>query len=99
MFCLHEAEPATNENVCDPAGWRFWVIPTRQLDDRLGAQKTVGVSTLDRLAPPVGWSGLRSAVDRAASGHGGSQNRRGAKGILPTMRTSHGKGARSVEAG
>lgn len=24
VFCLHEAVPATNENVLDPRCWRFW---------------------------------------------------------------------------
>lgn len=65
VFCLHKAKPATNENVAEPACWRFWVIPTRVLDDQLGPQKTVGVTTLDRLTSPVGWSRVRSAVDRA----------------------------------
>ena len=63
VFCLHHAVPATNENVADPARWTFWVIPTERLDDRLGAQQTVRVSTLDSLAAPVGWSELRDAID------------------------------------
>ena len=64
VFCLHEAVPATNENVVDPAWWTFWVIPTQNLNDQLGPQKTVGVSTLNRLTAPVGWSELRAAIDR-----------------------------------
>ena len=64
VFCLHTAAPATNENVLDPGSWKFWVIPARVLDAQLGAQKTAVVSTLNRLAAPVGWSELRSEIDR-----------------------------------
>ena len=64
VFCLHQAVPATNENVADPAFWTFWVIPTDRLDRRLGAQKTVRVSTLDSLTAPLRWYELRDVVDR-----------------------------------
>ena len=67
VFCLHEPVPATNENVHDPACWRFWVIPTQTLNEELGSQKTVGLRTLGRLTEPVGsvgWTELRSEVDR-----------------------------------
>ena len=64
VFCLHQAVPATNENVGDPAFWTFWVIPTERLDDRLGAQKTVRVTTLDSLTAPLRWYELRDVVDR-----------------------------------
>ncbi|MDE0137669.1 MAG: hypothetical protein OXM57_03210 [bacterium] len=64
VFCLHQAVPATNENVADPACWTFWVIPTGRLDDRVGAQKTVRMSTLDSLTAPAGWCEVRDAVDR-----------------------------------
>ena len=63
VFCLHQAVPADNENVADPAQWTFWMIPTATLDDRLGAQQTVRVSTLNSLAAPVGRSELRDTED------------------------------------
>ena len=66
VFCLHRAVPATPENVADPACWTFWVIPTERLDDQLGAQKTVRVSTLNSLAAPVDWRELRDVVDRCS---------------------------------
>ncbi len=66
VFCLHEPVPATKENVCDPDTWKFWVISRKTLDDELGAQKSVGVATLCRLGAPVGWWGIRAAVDRSA---------------------------------
>ena len=69
VFCLHEPVPATNENVCDPGCWRFWVIPTQTLDERLGPQKTVGLRTLGRLTEPagsVGWTELKAEVNRCS---------------------------------
>ena len=68
VFCLHEPVPATSENVRDLAVWRFWVVSTRTLDDELGPQKSVRLSTLNRLAEPIGWSDIRTAVDRCVNG-------------------------------
>ena len=68
VFCLHKPVPATNENVLDPGFWRFWVIPTSTLNERLGSQKTVGLGTLNRLTEPVGcvrWAELKAAVDQS----------------------------------
>ena len=66
VFCLHRSVPATNENVADPESWSFWVIATSTLDDELGGQSSVGISTLDQLAEPVGWSEIKAAVERSA---------------------------------
>lgn len=65
VFCLHEPKRATNDNVRDPASWNFWVISKQNLDDELGDQKTVGLATLSQLDAPVGWRGIRAAVDRS----------------------------------
>ncbi len=64
VFCLHYPEEATNENVRDPASWKFWVISKQTLNDKLGDQKSVGVRTLDELADHVGWSEIKAEVDR-----------------------------------
>lgn len=63
VFSLHESVPATNENVCDPDTWKFWVISTQKLDGELGNQKTVGLVTLDRLVKPINWSEIKAEVD------------------------------------
>ncbi len=63
VFCLHDAYPATNDNVADLAYWQFWVIATAVLDAELGDQQTVGRTTLDRLTAPVKWGDLKNAVD------------------------------------
>ena len=63
VFCLHQSVPATNANVADPATWRFWVVSARTLDKRLGAQKSVGIASLDGLAESVGWTEIKASVD------------------------------------
>ena len=40
------------------------MIPAQVLDDKLGAQKTVRPTTLDRLAKRIEWSQIKAAVDR-----------------------------------
>lgn len=62
VFCLHKPVPATNKNVQDPDSWAFWVVPTRKLDDELGPQKSLGLSTLSRLTTRVNWSQIQSAI-------------------------------------
>ncbi len=64
VFCLHTPMPATNANVADPGAWEFWVIPVRNLDDELGAQKSARPATLDRLAERIAWDQIKEAVDR-----------------------------------
>ena len=65
VFCLHEALPATLENVQDPECWKFWVISTRRIDAELGTQKSVGESTLNSLSERVGWAEIPAALARA----------------------------------
>ena len=59
VFCLHQTVPATNDNVADPESWSFWVVATSAIDNELGDQSTVGISTLNRLAEPVQWNGIK----------------------------------------
>ncbi len=68
VFCLHTPVMATNENVADLSCWEFRVVAAAVLDNKLGDQKTVGITTLDGLAKSVGWDGLRTAVDAALGG-------------------------------
>ena len=67
VFCLHEAMPATNENVKDTDTWVFWVVATRTLDEVLRGQKTLGLKKLDSLAPRIPWNEIRAAVDDSQS--------------------------------
>ena len=68
VFCLHEPIPATNDNVRDPAFWKFWIVSKRTLDNQLGPQQSVGPPTLGRLVAPVRWSEVRLGVDQCVDG-------------------------------
>ena len=70
VFCLHTPVQATNGNVADPACWEFRVVATTALNKELRSQKTVGLGTLDRLTSPIGWVGVRQAVDAALKARG-----------------------------
>ena len=65
VFCLHQAYPATNDNVVDPNEWASWIVSTATLDARLGDQKTIGLSRLGQLADPVSWGELLEEIDRS----------------------------------
>jgi len=67
VFCLHQSVPVTNENVADPRCWSFWVVATSAIDEELEGQASVGISTLNQLAEPIGWSDVKAAVERVAA--------------------------------
>ena len=64
VFCLHQAYPATNDNVADPDEWAFWIVSTETIDAELGAQRTIGLSRLNQLTDPVTWHELANNIDR-----------------------------------
>ena len=75
VFCLHEAVPATNENVVDLSQWRFWIIPTPVLNSELASQKSVGMRTLNRLSKSVTFSEIKATIDQfSRSGENPSQS-------------------------
>ncbi len=67
VFCLHQSVPVTKENVADPRCWSFWVVATSAIDEELEGQASVGISTLNQLAEPIGWSDVKAAVERVAA--------------------------------
>lgn len=68
VFCLHEPVPAKNENVRDRDSWKFWVVSKQKLNNELGMQKSVGLTTLSRLAAPIRWSEIGAEVGRCFEG-------------------------------
>jgi hypothetical protein len=73
VFCLHDPTeyenfvPATTANVADMNCWKFWVISTCVLNLKVGNQKSVGLSGLNRITTPVRYSELKSKVDKELS--------------------------------
>jgi hypothetical protein len=65
VFCLFGNERERQEDVLDLGLWRFFVISTAALERAVGEQKTIRLGTVERLAVPADYAGLRVAVDRA----------------------------------
>lgn len=65
VFCVHTDADHHTSQVLDTGHWEFYVVPTRVLNERLGSQGRAGLSTIRKLAAPVGYAGLRGAVDTA----------------------------------
>ena len=48
----------------DTAQWDFYVVSTKTLDDVFGAQKSIRLSSLERVAEPVKFSEIGGLVER-----------------------------------
>lgn len=63
VFCLLHHRDKQTLNPLDLDQWTFHVLPTRVLDERCPGQKTIRLSSLERLGPRrTSFGGLREAV-------------------------------------
>lgn len=63
VFALLDERDPSLLNPLDVAQWRFFVLPTSELDARVGQQKKVGLPALLRLGPTEAtFETLRAAV-------------------------------------
>ncbi|MFJ8676373.1 hypothetical protein [Streptomyces sp. NPDC093589] len=63
VFCLLHHRDKQTLDPLDLDQWTFYVLPTRVLDDRCPTQKTIRLSSLERLGPKqTDFSGLPKAV-------------------------------------
>jgi hypothetical protein len=68
VFCLYtETDPGRND-VLDPAGWDFYVLPTACINAELGDQKSISLSRLEALARPIGYEELAGRIRKALAG-------------------------------
>jgi hypothetical protein len=70
VFCLFTYEDFADKNAAcmaliDTDYWDFYILPTRQINDMLGNQKTVGVTWLKQHTPggPVAFDELKRRID------------------------------------
>jgi hypothetical protein len=63
VFCLHGEKDKSKANVLDVATWEFYVVPTELLNQKLRDAKSVSLASLNRLAVPCKFEGLKTAVD------------------------------------
>ena len=74
VFCLLAHRDKQTVDPLDTDQWVFYVVPTPKLDEAVGAQATIGLSSLlTRVRPhEVGYEELAAAIGKAASWTEGS---------------------------
>ena len=66
VFCLHHHQDQSTVNPLDLSQWTFYVLPTTTLDDAVGDQQSIGISSLQRIgAQTAGFDDLRPAITAA----------------------------------
>lgn len=69
VFCLLEHQDPGSIDPTNLNQWRFFVLATKELEDKLGQQKTLGLATLQTLnAREAKYSNLAEVVEYAAGG-------------------------------
>lgn len=68
VFCVHTARCREECRVLDVSQWEFYVVGKTALEAAFGAQKSVALSRIQLLCRagshgPVGFDGIRSAID------------------------------------
>lgn len=67
VFCLFASQDPIRANLMCLDQWEFRAVSTRVLNDRVGDQKRISLSTLDNLgASPIRYQDLRASVLRIA---------------------------------
>ncbi|WP_147272017.1 hypothetical protein [Marinilabilia salmonicolor] len=69
VFCLHhEKDPATCNPLSSDA-WSFYVVATNDIDQKLGTQKSVGISTIENIlgCRPVSYDELSGKIIEVGS--------------------------------
>ena len=68
VFCLLKHKEQSSINPLNLDQWVFYVVPTRTLNQSLGAQKTISLNSLEKLNPKkVNYGGLRASITIAAN--------------------------------
>lgn len=68
VFCLFSEQDRGVANPMVLDQWRFYIVPTRTIDEQLGDQRKISLQGLDRIgAAECDYGGIRSVVDRIAN--------------------------------
>lgn len=67
VFALFEPRSHPAGDILDASLWCFYVVGSRDLEARLGAQKSAGLTTIASLAQPVRYPGVKAAIDELLS--------------------------------
>ena len=66
VFCLFAEPDRAKADPTDFSQWRFYIAPTKALDEKLGDQRQISMQGLERIgAIQCSYSDLRATVDKA----------------------------------
>jgi hypothetical protein len=65
IFCVHTEKQTTRAkiSVYDVGTWQFYIVPTKRLNEEFGDSKSLGISSVQRVADACTFEGLKVAVD------------------------------------
>ncbi|MBN2223810.1 MAG: hypothetical protein JW765_03950 [Deltaproteobacteria bacterium] len=63
VFCLYKGRDPNKESMLNLGNWVFYVIATARIDRELGAQKSVGLSTIETMSDPASHEVLKARID------------------------------------
>jgi hypothetical protein len=64
IFCVFADRERSNCLVADVGRWNFYIAATSDLDRHFGPQKSARLSSIERVASPIGFEGFRAEVDK-----------------------------------
>jgi hypothetical protein len=64
VFSLYKEKEKDKANTLDVTMWEFHVLSTEIINDCLGAQKTIGLSSLKKYCQPVAFDKLKDSIDK-----------------------------------
>lgn len=63
VFCVHHHQEQETANPLDTSQWTFYVLPTKTLDEKVGTQKHITLSSLRKLgAVPASFGELHRVI-------------------------------------
>ena len=62
VFCLVTSTDPAKQDPLDLGNWRFWILATTTIDATLGDQKSMSLSTLEKLTGAIPASELLAEV-------------------------------------
>lgn len=68
VFCLFANSDRGTADPMDLDQWRFYIVPTKTIDDQLGDQRKISIQGLERIGAALcGFGGIKPVVDELAS--------------------------------
>lgn len=64
VFCLNTGETAKDSNPLELEHWEFYVIPTKIINEKCRANKTISLGRVRQLSPCILYKDLKNEIDK-----------------------------------